>query len=65
MDNQKVTAMSIGVEIEGEPYIVLLKDVNIQLLVQMVGVLTPGGVMKVVAAPQGMRFTTIGKINQG
>jgi len=56
----KVDKLTIAVEIEGEPYFVLIPSENKEAAIIMLQGLSKNGKLNVVKAPDGTKFEAIG-----
>jgi hypothetical protein len=54
-----ITKASLVLEINGKPHIALLDGVNIGIMCNLIAVLTDGGTLKVVKAPDSFRFENL------
>jgi hypothetical protein len=57
----KVDKISIFVEIDGKPYVALLAEENIELIVDVLGSVCKHGVLRVTALPKDYKFEPLGQ----
>lgn len=59
---EDIESVSITVKIGGKPYFVVMPQEDLKLVAQMAVGLADDGKLKVVPAPEGFKFVTIGEL---